>query len=151
MNCIPEASIGGGNPYAEQIVQTPNRVTFISEFNHVIRRIYLDRPMPEKIAPSYNGYSVGHWEGNMLVVETRGLRSFRMMGGGLASLDRVIERISKSVDGKQVTKQVRYEGRDAAGNAAAFESNISYQLNAGQHLYEFICEEGAGDFQGLQG
>jgi len=37
------------------------------------RRIYLDNPKhPEKLKPSYAGHSIGHWEGNTLVVDTVG-------------------------------------------------------------------------------
>ena len=38
------------------------------------RIIYLDgRSFPENIPPTNYGYSIGHWEGDTLVVETRGL------------------------------------------------------------------------------
>jgi hypothetical protein len=151
MNCIPEAAIAGGNPYAEQIIQTPGRITFLGEFNHIVRRIYLDRPMPAHVTPSYNGYSVGHWEGDALVVETRGFRTFRPPGAaGMATLDRAIERITKSADGMQVNKVVSFEGRDQQGAPMRSELRVAYQWRGDQHLYEFICEEGAGDFDGVE-
>jgi hypothetical protein len=151
MNCIPESSIAGGNPYMEQVIQTPNRLTFLSEFNHVTRRIYLDRTMPATVTPSYSGYSVGHWEGDTLVVETRGLKSFRPMGAAMSSVDRVIERISKSRDGTQLDKHLTYEGRDRDGKLVSSTGSVSYQFRGDVHLFEFICEEGAGDFNGEEG
>ena len=42
------------------------------------RRIYLDerkQPAPDDLNPSYNGHSIGHWEGNVLVVDTVGMRA----------------------------------------------------------------------------
>src|SRR5260370_7247546 len=42
-------------------------------YNH-FRQIFLDgRPLPKPTQPSYMGYSVGHWEGDTLVVGTNGL------------------------------------------------------------------------------
>ena len=43
--------------------------------NAQYRQIFLDgRPFPEDPTPGWQGYSVGHWEGDTLVIETRGFR-----------------------------------------------------------------------------
>lgn len=146
MNCVPENAINGGNPYALMMISTPGRLTTIDEFNHIVRRISIDRAMPARITPSYAGYSVGRWDGDTLVVETRGIRDFRMMGGALRTLDHVQERIRRSADGRQVERVARFVGWDADGQGVALESTFLYQQNPGQRLFEFICEEGAGDF-----
>jgi hypothetical protein len=60
--------IGGA---AMEIVQQPARITLLSELANQSRRIYLDgRPMPEGLPSQRVGFSVGHWEGGTLVVET---------------------------------------------------------------------------------
>jgi hypothetical protein len=74
--CIPEgmpAIMGAIFPF--QILQTPGQVTVLAEFLTQTRRIYLDTPMlkPEDNSPSYYGFSVGRWEGDTLVVTTRGV------------------------------------------------------------------------------
>ena len=61
-----------------EILQVPGRVMMFYEIAHEWRTIYTDGralPKPEDLVygPSYYGYSVGHWEGNDLVVETIGL------------------------------------------------------------------------------
>ena len=56
-----------------QVLQTPEKVTFLYERDQAIRHIYLNEEHPEDIAPSYFGHSVGHYEGDQLVVETIGL------------------------------------------------------------------------------
>ena len=55
---------------------TPGRVTILGESDsNRLRRIYTDgRAMPDDPDPTFHGYSVGHWEGNTLVVETTGIR-----------------------------------------------------------------------------
>lgn len=75
--CLPEGmpSIMQGI-YAIEIVQSKHQVVVLAEFLSQTRRISLTRKMPpvEEIFPSYNGYSVGRWEGNVLVVQTAGVR-----------------------------------------------------------------------------
>jgi hypothetical protein len=59
------------NPW--EIVQIPGRVLMFFEEQHIWREIWTDgRALPKDPDPSYLGYSVGHWEGDTLVVETAG-------------------------------------------------------------------------------
>lgn len=71
--CYPE-----GVPYVfggtqMQILQTPSEITMIFGDPGQVRTIYLDRPHAAHVAPSYWGESVGHFEGDMLVVDTVGI------------------------------------------------------------------------------
>ncbi|MBU0554997.1 MAG: hypothetical protein KKD64_06910 [Alphaproteobacteria bacterium] len=75
--CLPEgmpAIMGAIFPL--EILQTPGRVTVLAEFLTQTRRIYLDRPMPpvEELNPNYYGFSTGHWDGDTLVVTTKGVK-----------------------------------------------------------------------------
>lgn len=54
-------------------IQTPNEVWMIWQFDHQVRRIYLNRPHSAHPVPSWYGESVGHYEGDELVVDTIGL------------------------------------------------------------------------------
>ena len=56
-----------------QILQTPKKVVFLYQFDHQSRSVDLDRPHSANLAPSYYGESVGHYEGDTLVVDTIGL------------------------------------------------------------------------------
>lgn len=60
---------------ALEFLFSPGRVTVLGESDgNRLRRIYTDgRPMPEDPDPSFHGYSVGHWEGSTLVVDTKGI------------------------------------------------------------------------------
>ena len=55
-------------PFPFQIVQTPDAILFAYEFASTSRVVRLDRPGSEALAPSWMGYSLGHWEGRTLVV-----------------------------------------------------------------------------------
>jgi hypothetical protein len=54
-------------------LQSPTKVTLISELNQQPRQIYLNVPHSENPKPSWYGESVGHYEGDELVVDTIGL------------------------------------------------------------------------------
>lgn len=58
-------------PYPIEFLFTPGRVTILIETDSLVRRIYTDgSAAPADPDPSYQGTSVGHWEGDTLVVET---------------------------------------------------------------------------------
>ena len=62
-------------PETEKIFQTPTQLVILHEFNASYRQIFFDgRKLPEDMVPNWNGYSVAHWEGNTLVVESAGYR-----------------------------------------------------------------------------
>jgi hypothetical protein len=59
-----------------QVIQLPTAIVMIQGFENLVRWIYLDGrkfPDPDITPPSYNGDSIGHWEGKTLVVETQNL------------------------------------------------------------------------------
>ena len=63
--------IGGA---AMEIVQQPTRITLLSELANQSRRIWLDgRRFPDDFPDQRVGYSIGHWEGETLVIETRNI------------------------------------------------------------------------------
>ena len=78
-DCLPEnhPSFMLISHNAMEILFTPGRVTMIGEADmYRLRRIYADGralPSPDEVVDSFQGYSVGHWEGETLVVETVGI------------------------------------------------------------------------------
>src|SRR6266852_5952073 len=61
-----------GGPTPVYFVQTPKVVWLIFSGDHQVRRVYLDVPHSENPKPSWYGESVGHYEGDTLVVDTIG-------------------------------------------------------------------------------
>ncbi len=55
------------------IVQGPKEVLMISQEDHMVRHVYMDQPHSTHVKPSWYGESVGHYEGDTLVVDTIGL------------------------------------------------------------------------------
>ena len=62
-------------PPPRKIVQLPGELIILSERDVTFRQIFTDgRPLPKDPAPNWNGFSIGRWDGDTLVVETNGLR-----------------------------------------------------------------------------
>jgi hypothetical protein len=77
--CAPlgMANIALVSLHPTEIIQTPVQINWFQEEGRITRRIYLDgRNLadPQQLAPSYSGNSIGHWEGDVLVVETINVR-----------------------------------------------------------------------------
>jgi hypothetical protein len=77
---IPRAGVNG-----IQIVQTPQVITILYEAApySTFRLIYTDgRSHPQDLETTYWGHSIGHWEGDTLVVDTVGFNDDTWVGGG---------------------------------------------------------------------
>lgn len=82
---VPRGSVRGGGGYAMQIVQNRDVVAFLYEDRPgpYFRIVYTDgRPHPKDLDPSYYGHSIGHWEGDTLVVDVVGLSDETWLGSG---------------------------------------------------------------------
>jgi len=57
-----------------QLLQQPDKVTIIYQHDDDFREVRMNRPHPAKVVPSVHGDSVGHYEGDTLVVDTVGIK-----------------------------------------------------------------------------
>ncbi len=63
--------------YPLELLQTAGQVTMIAEWASQVRRIFTDgraHPPADEVEITYNGHSIGRWEGQTLVVDTIGIR-----------------------------------------------------------------------------
>ncbi len=60
-----------------QMLQQPDKITMLYSGDHEVRRVRLNQPHPSKLKPSWYGDSVGHYEGDTLVIDTVGVRTDR--------------------------------------------------------------------------
>jgi len=99
LRCVSDGLVRQtGGPFAKEIIQQDDKVTILYEDMHEIRRIYLDADFPEDVdlLGESLGYSIGHWEGSTLVVETRGLKEalwHRAGGEPISAEARVTEHV----------------------------------------------------------
>ena len=99
--CVPPgmpATMTATVSYPIEILQTPGRVTMLAELEMQLRRIYMDgRPWPaDNYWPTRMGYSLGHWEGQTLVVETRFLSENLMRSWPRTEATTIVERIYRA-------------------------------------------------------
>jgi hypothetical protein len=69
----------GGVPFvfpsgATQLLQQPDKVTILYNYDHQVRQVRLNKPHPAQVAPSWYGDSVGHYEGDTLIIDTVGIK-----------------------------------------------------------------------------
>jgi len=78
--------------YPMEITVGPDRIMIYAEWDEQVRRIFTDRrPLSTDPDPTYNGESVGHWEGNFLLATTLGLRpETNLEASGLPKSDKTI-------------------------------------------------------------
>lgn len=86
-------------PEYQKIIQAPGVLVVLHEFNASYRQIFFDgRGFPDDMVPAWSGYSIAHWEGDTLVVDSRGFRDDGWLdttGNPLTDAARVTERIHR--------------------------------------------------------
>jgi hypothetical protein len=75
--CWPEPVPFIYKNFGLQILQQPDRLTMLYEQDHEIRHVRMNQPHPAQVTPSWYGDSVGHYEGDTLVIDTVGTRTDR--------------------------------------------------------------------------
>jgi hypothetical protein len=72
--CWPEQVPFAFANYGMQVIQQPDKVSILYPFDHQFRQVRLNQPHPAHVTPSWYGDSVGHYEGDTLVVDTVGIK-----------------------------------------------------------------------------
>jgi hypothetical protein len=63
--------------FGMQMLQQSDKITILYDEDHEIRHVRLNQPHPAQVAPSWYGDSVGHYEGETLVIDTVGIKTER--------------------------------------------------------------------------
>jgi hypothetical protein len=144
------------NPYPFEIIQAPpGQVTMIYELSHQVRMIALDKPLPSEedllVLPFFNGHSVGHFEGDTLVVESAGFKENTFVDAtGAPHTDelRTVERIRK-VSPTQIEDVItihdpEYYSRD-------WQARFVYTQRPDVRIEDYVCGEPHRDISGVAG
>jgi hypothetical protein len=137
----------GGIPFvftttAIEVIQQPDEITFLYYEDHEVRHVRMNQPHPAKVTPSWYGDSVGHFEGDTLVIDTVGIRV-----GPYAMLDWYGTPHSPALHVVERYRLVDYEAakegleRDAKENFQVQQNTIDPNYK-GKHLQlEFTVED----------
>ena len=142
-HCLPMGVMQmTSHPFPRKIIQTPAEVVMIYEGSGTtVREIFLDgRPLPAADAqPWWNGYSIGRWEGDTLVVETAGFLDegwLDVRGSPLTSAGRLIERYRRPTYG---SLEIDVTIDDPKAYTKPFTAKVNNRLLVDAQLIEFVC------------
>lgn len=146
-NCLPPGMPAMmGMAYGMEVMQNDDKITFFSEHQDALRRVYLDGREPSEQVlndPTYAGYSTGHWEGDTLVVETVALTTKSFIDGSSPHSDKmtVHERIRFVEPG---VLEDRITVQDPEALIEPWEVVRTYRKASypNDELREFACAEG---------
>jgi hypothetical protein len=130
------------SPYPLQIIQSAGETVIVHEVAHNVRHIYMDQPHPQTLEASFMGDSVGHWEGDTLVVDTIGLNDrtwIDEIGVIHGKQLHVIERLRKIEEGHALENLIRIE--DPEYFTQPWYARITYAWRPDMRIAEYICEE----------
>jgi len=138
-------------PHLTKALHSPKLLALLYEVNAMYRQIFIDgRPFPEDPTPAWNGYSVGHWEGDTLVVETRGFRDdlwIDTWGSPMSSAGKMTEKLRRPNFG---TLEIELTIEDPKNYTRPFTVNLTQSLEADTELVDEFCLEGEKDYDRLQ-
>ena len=119
---------------------------------HTWRVIYMDgRPHPKDVDPSFAGHSVGHWEGDALVVDTVGFNEkFWMTREGIPLTEKLhlTERFTRTD-----YDDLKYEATidDPGAYSAPWTGGWWIRWQSNQELYEYVCQDNNRDVKHMYG
>lgn len=126
-------------------LQEPGRI--VMAFGNIntagVRRIYLDRPHPKNPIPSWNGHSVGRWDGNTLIVDTVGFNDKSWLFGGMephTEEAHLMERARRVANGAFVELNITVEDRHALNSPYSYNRYYKKQPD-GAEMPEDVCAE----------
>jgi len=142
-------------PYPFEIFQVPaGQVTFLYEMNHQVRVIVMDKPLPPPhtliVEPKYNGHSIGHWDGDTLVVESAGFNEWTFLdASGLPHSDELttVERIRKV--GNQLEDTITIH--DPAMYETDWQARFVYDERSDVRLEDYACNDAHRELSGVKG
>ena len=152
-NCLPQGvpKIGAA-PAPWKIVQTPDLIVVVHEAFSLWRQIFLDgRRLAEEVNPTWLGYSTGTWDGDTLVVDTRGFNGkpwLDQLGKPSTEQLHVIERFTRKDIGHM---EIVITIDDPGAYTEPWTVTQETHLLPDTELLEFICNENNIDLPHLPG
>ncbi len=146
-NCLPPGMPQiMTQPYPIEFLFNPGKVVILIEAYEQERTVYTDgrsHPTGGALTPTFQGNSIGHWDGDTLVVDTVGFVPDTIITEGIPHSDqmRIIERIRKiDNDHMQITRTII----DPKVLVKPWTVTLPYVREKGD-LLEYICEQGNRD------
>jgi hypothetical protein len=127
--------------FPQKIVQTPKEIVVLYEYMNTFRMIPLNAKHPDDVVASYMGDSVGHWEGDTLVVDVIGFNDKTWLAGtGTFHSEalHITERYTR-VDRDRIDYEVTMD--DPKVFTKPWTLTSSLMLREGTRVQEYVCAE----------
>lgn len=139
-------------PYPFKIYNIPGVMLVLYEAVHSYRQIFTDgRDIPKDPNPTWMGYSIGHWDGDAMVVETSGFNDHGWLdNNGRPATDalRVTEKFRRKDFGHM---EIQVTVDDSKAYTKPWTVTLPYVLLPDTDLLEYVCNENNKDIQHLFG
>jgi hypothetical protein len=145
--CLPD-----GVPHADllpepfKIIQTPTEIVMLYEVETIFRQVFIDgRDFPTDPSPTWLGYSVGHWDGDTMVIDTMGFNELSWLdarGHGHSDQMKVQERFHRRDFGHM---EVTVTVTDPKVFTKPVTINFVEGLLPDTDVFEHICYENEKD------
>ena len=151
-NCLP-TGVPRHAPYPWKFVENGGTLYILFEGNiHSFRQVFMDgRPHPKGLNPTWYGHSIGHWEGDTLVIDTVGFNDkfwFDFVGHPHTEQLHTIERYTRK-DLMTLVEEVTID--DPGAYSKPFTITATHRFLPGDDLMEYICQENNRDVRHLVG
>jgi hypothetical protein len=147
-NCVPNGMPSiMTQPYPIELLLTPGKVTIVIEAYSQWRQVFTDgRPHPEDPDLTFNGHSIGHWEGDTLVVDTVGFTSDTRLGNYAfehSDKMRIVERMR--LTGPD-TLEIETTVHDPEALTKPWTAKRAYARHRDWTLAEYVCQQNNRNF-----
>jgi len=142
-HCLPPGIVKEHtSPLFRKIIQMPGLMVILYERDDAHRQIFTDgRPLPEIEMPTFNGYSVGRWEGDTLVVQSAGFKDGMWLdrsGSPMTDAAKITERFRRVNYGKL---EIEITVDDPKAYTAPWTVKLTHSLKLDSELLSYICME----------
>ena len=124
------------------VLQSPEELTILYEMPRMARRVRMNAAHPQDLSPSYVGDSIGHWEGNTLVIDTVGFNGYAELdarGQPTSPALHTVERLTLSPDGSGIDIEVTIT--DPEYYDGPFTIRRAWNRSSAAHPFEYDCME----------
>ncbi len=135
----PGMPVAMAPPYGIHFLQTPERLAILPEVSTVPRMVYMTETSHhlDSISPSWNGHSIGRWEGEVLVIDTVG---FNGRGARITPKGHIVERVSLTDGGSHMVIETTIEDPDLYTRPFTYKTRYVRSTGEGAEYIEYGCE-----------
>ena len=145
VHCLPWGYVRSWNtPYPVELIQNAGKLAILFEQSNMFHVVPTDgRDFPKDMEPTWLGTSIGHWEGDVLVVETKGFNGQTWLDTEkerqTSNKMRVIERFDRP-EFAHITHEITID--DPQMYTKPWKNTRVYSLmKPGEEILEYSCEE----------